>query len=168
MKHLVQLMVNGREHEVAVHANRTLLELLREDLGLTGTKHGCGEGDCGACAVLLDGVAVNACLVLALEAAGAHVTTIEGLAQGGQLHPLQQAFVDAGAVQCGFCTPGMILVAKSLLDASPTPSEPEVRQAISGNLCRCTGYQKIVEAILLAAERLGARSAAPAGKEVTP
>jgi len=168
MKHLVQLFVNGREHEVAVPANRTLLELLREDLGLTGTKHGCGEGDCGACVVLLDGVAVNACLVLALEAAGGRVTTIEGLAVGRELHPLQQAFLEAGAVQCGFCTPGMILVAKSLLDRSPTPSEQEVRLAISGNLCRCTGYQKIVEAILLAAERLAARSAAQAGQEVTP
>ena len=157
MKQVIQLSVNGREREVAVATNRTLVELLREDLGLTGTKQGCGEGDCGACVVLLDGVAVNSCLVLAHEAAGSRVTTIEGVAAGADLHPLQQAFLEAGAVQCGFCTPGMILVAKALLDRSPSPSEQEVRRAVSGNLCRCTGYQKIVEAILLAAERLGSR-----------
>jgi carbon-monoxide dehydrogenase small subunit len=159
MKRVVQLTVNGIEREVAVAANRTLLELLREDLGLTGTKHGCGEGDCGACVVLLDGVAVNSCLVLGLEAAGSHVTTIEGVAVGAELHPLQQAFVEAGAVQCGFCTPGMILVAKSLLDRNPAPREDEVRRAISGNLCRCTGYQKIVEAVedAAAAIRKGGR-----------
>jgi carbon-monoxide dehydrogenase small subunit len=154
LKRLIELTINGIEHEVAVPAHRTLLELLREDLGLTGTKQGCGEGDCGACVVLLDGVPVSSCLVLALEAAGCRVTTIEGVAAGAELHPLQQAFLEAGAVQCGFCTPGMILVAKSLLDRSPAPSEHEVRLAVSGNLCRCTGYQKIVEAILLAAERL--------------
>jgi len=153
---LLELTVNGEPRRVAVPANRTLLDLLRLDLGLTGTKQGCGEGDCGTCTVLLDGEPVNACLVLALETAGRAVTTIEGVAEGARLHPVQQAFLDAGAVQCGFCTPGMVLVAKSLLERSPRPSEPEVRRAISGNLCRCTGYQKIVEAVLLAAERMSA------------
>ena len=153
---LLELTVNGEPRRVAVPANRTLLDVLRLDLGLTGTKQGCGEGDCGTCTVLLDGEPVNACLVLALETAGRAVTTIEGVAEGARLHPVQQAFLDAGAVQCGFCTPGMVLVAKSLLERSPRPSEPEVRRAISGNLCRCTGYQKIVEAVLLAAERMSA------------
>jgi carbon-monoxide dehydrogenase small subunit len=153
---LLELTVNGEPRRVAVPANRTLLDVLRLDLGLTGTKQGCGEGDCGTCTVLLDGEPVNACLVLALEAAGRSVTTIEGVAEGPRLHPVQQAFLDAGAVQCGFCTPGMVLVAKSLLERNPRPSERDVRRAISGNLCRCTGYQKIVEAVLLAAERLSA------------
>jgi carbon-monoxide dehydrogenase small subunit len=127
---------------------------------LTGTKLGCGEGDCGACTVLLDGQAVNSCLVLAVQAGGRRVTTIEGLAGSAQLHPIQRAFVEHGAIQCGFCTPGMILTAKALLDANPSPSEPEVRAGVAGNLCRCTGYQKIVEAILDAAARL--RAASPA------
>jgi carbon-monoxide dehydrogenase small subunit len=155
--------VNGRAHEVAVAPNRTLLELLRDDLGLTGTKEGCGEGDCGACAVILDGTPVNSCLVLALEAAGRDVTTIEGVASGPGLDPLQQEFVDAGAVQCGFCTPGMIISAKSLLARRPDPTAAEVRRAISGNLCRCTGYQKIVEAIVSHAARARA-SAAPSAE----
>jgi carbon-monoxide dehydrogenase small subunit len=159
----LELSVNGELRRVSVAANRTLLDLLRLDLGLTGTKQGCGEGDCGTCTVLLDGVPVNACLVLAMEAAGTEVTTIEGLARGAELHPLQQAFIEAGAVQCGYCTPGMVLAAKSLLDANPQPSAKEVRRAISGNLCRCTGYQKIVEAVLLAADRLRAGSAAREG-----
>jgi carbon-monoxide dehydrogenase small subunit len=154
MSRILKLTVNGLAREVLVRPNRTLLELVREDLGLTGTKHGCGEGDCGACVVLLDGVPVNACLVLALEAEGREVLTIEGVAPGAELHPVQRAFVDAGAVQCGYCTPGMVLVAKSLLDAEPSPSEARVRAALSGNLCRCTGYQKIVEAVRLAAERM--------------
>lgn len=154
MKRIMTLTVNGALHEVAVHPNRTLLDLLREDLNLTGTKQGCGEGDCGACVVLLDGTPVNSCLVLALEAEGRAVTTIEGVAAGNALHPLQQAFLDVGAVQCGYCTPGMVLVAKSLLDRHPSPTAAEVRGAISGNLCRCTGYQKIVEGVLVAAERL--------------
>jgi carbon-monoxide dehydrogenase small subunit len=157
-KSLIEITVNGRRHELAVEPNRTLLELLRLDLRLTGTKQGCGEGDCGTCTVLLDGAPVNSCLVLALEAASREVTTIEGVA-GRTLHPLQQAFLDAGAVQCGFCTPGMVLVAKALLDCTPRPSEGEVRAAIAGNLCRCTGYQKIVEGILLGAERLAAGGA---------
>jgi carbon-monoxide dehydrogenase small subunit len=154
MKRLIQLTVNGRRREVAVEPNRTLLDLLRLDLRLTGTKQGCGEGDCGTCVVLLDGLPVNSCLVLALEAAGREITTIEGVRAGAALHPIQEAFLEAGAVQCGYCTPGMVLVAKSLLERCPDPSEEEVRRAISGNLCRCTGYQKIVEAIRLAARRM--------------
>jgi len=153
-KRLLSLTVNGRHHEVAVAPERTLVELLREDLRLTGTKLGCGEGDCGACTVLLDGAPVNACLVLALQAEGREVLTIEGLAEGDRLHPLQQAFVDHGAVQCGFCTPGMLLSAKALLDRSPKPSQAEIRVGLGGNLCRCTGYQKIVEAVEDAAGRL--------------
>ena len=154
MKRLLTLTVNGVRREVAVEPNRTLLEMLRTDLGLTGAKHGCGEGDCGACTVLLDGVPVNACLVLALETEGRTVTTIEGIDQGTALHPLQEAFLEAGAVQCGYCTPGMILSAKALLDRVPAPTESDVRRSISGNLCRCTGYQKIVEAILQASKRM--------------
>lgn len=152
MKRIIQLTVNGEQAEVAVAPNRTLLQVLREDLGLTGTKHGCGLGDCGACTVILDGKPVNSCLVLAVQAHGSEVLTIEGLAENGKLHPLQQAFVDKGGIQCGFCSPGMILSAKALLDENPKPTEHEIRMAISGNLCRCTGYQKIVEAIQAAAE----------------
>ncbi len=152
MKRLIRLRVNGEPVETAVPANRTLLELLRDDLGLTGAKEGCGEGDCGACTVLLDGLPVSSCLVLALQAEGREVLTVEGLAQDGQLDLLQQAFVEEGGVQCGFCTPGMLLAAKSLLDAKPNPSEAEIRAAISGNLCRCTGYQKIVESVRRAAD----------------
>jgi carbon-monoxide dehydrogenase small subunit len=152
MKTIIQLTVNGEEFEVAVEPNRTLLQVLREDLGFTGTKHGCGLGDCGACTVHLDGKPVNSCLVLAVQANGREVLTIEGLAENGKLHPIQQAFVDHGAIQCGFCSPGMILSAKALLDENPRPTELEIRTAISGNLCRCTGYQKIVEAVQSAAE----------------
>ncbi|MCK9460473.1 MAG: (2Fe-2S)-binding protein [Proteobacteria bacterium] len=151
MKAVIRFRVNGREREILTAPARTLLEVLREDLRLTGTKQGCGEGECGTCTVLLDGAAVNACLVLAVEAAGREVTTIEGLADGPSLHPLQRAFVDHGAIQCGFCTPGMILSAKALLDRRPDPTEAEIREALGGNLCRCTGYQKIVEAVLAAA-----------------
>jgi len=158
MKRLLALTVNGLRREVAVDAHRTLLDFVREDLGLTGTKHGCGEGDCGACVVLLDGVPVNSCLLLALEAEGREVTTNEGVASGTQLHPVQEAFLAAGAVQCGYCTPGMVLVAKALLDRTLSPTEGDVRAAISGNLCRCTGYQKIVEAVLAAAQRLRSAS----------
>jgi aerobic carbon-monoxide dehydrogenase small subunit len=154
MKSFIQLTVNGQSVDAAVEPNRTLLQLLREDLGLTGTKHGCGLGDCGACTVILDGQPVNSCLVLAIQANGREVLTIEGLAENGKLHPIQQAFVDKGAIQCGFCTPGMILSAKALLDANPKPTEQDIRMAISGNLCRCTGYQKIVEAIGEAAEKI--------------
>ena len=152
MKKLISLTINDREVEVAVPPNRTLADMLRQDLGLTGTKKGCDMGDCGSCTVLLDGRPVNSCLVLAVQAGGRSVTTIEGVETDDGLHPIQQAFVDHGAVQCGFCTSGMILSGKSLLERNPTPNEMEVRTAISGNLCRCTGYQKIVEAIQAAGE----------------
>ncbi|MDP2645590.1 MAG: (2Fe-2S)-binding protein [Desulfobacterales bacterium] len=144
----IELKINGRIHQLHAAANRTLLEVLRETVGLTGTKKGCGTGECGACTVLLDGVPVNSCLVLALDARGKEITTIEGLAVNGVLHPLQKAFAEHGATQCGFCTPGMILSGKALLDRNPKPTEMEVRQVLSGNLCRCTGYLKPVEAIL--------------------
>ncbi len=147
MKKLIRLTVNEQEHELAVSPNRTLLQVLREDLELTGAKHGCGLGECGACTVQVDGVPMNACLVLAVQANGARILTIEGLAQDGRLHPIQSAFVEHGAIQCGFCTPGIILSAKALLEENPRPNEEQIRKAISGNLCRCTGYQKIVEAI---------------------
>lgn len=152
MKRIIKLTINGKPVETAVSPNQTLLQFLRDDMNLTGTKHGCGLGDCGACTVILDGKAVNSCLVLAIQADNSEILTIEGLAQDGKLHPIQQSFVDSGAIQCGFCTPGMILSAKALLDQKPNPSELEIRTAISGNLCRCTGYQKIVEAISEAAE----------------
>ena len=154
MKQMIRLTINGETVEAAVEPNRTLLQFLREDLGLTGTKHGCGLGDCGACTVIMEGRAVNSCLVLAIQASGKDILTIEGMADGATLHPIQQAFVDKGAIQCGFCTPGMILSAKALLDSNPKPTEMEIRTAISGNLCRCTGYQKIVEAIDAAAETM--------------
>ncbi len=154
-KRIVELEVNGRVHEIAASPNRTLLEALREDLGLTGTKQGCGAGDCGTCTVLLDGRAVNACLILAVQAAGHEIVTIEGVAHGPELHPLQAAFVDHGAVQCGFCTPGMVLSGMALLHTNPDPTDDEIRVAISGNLCRCTGYQKIVEAVSAAADEMG-------------
>jgi len=147
MKKLIRLTVNDRAVEVAVEPNTTLVDLLRYELGLTGTKKGCDLGDCGACTVILDGRAVNSCLVLAVQAAGHRVQTIEGIESGDGLHPLQQAFVAKGAIQCGFCTPGMILAAKTLLDRHPHPSEEQIRRSVSGNLCRCTGYQKIFEAI---------------------
>jgi carbon-monoxide dehydrogenase small subunit len=161
MKRPVQLKVNGNDVEAMVRPNSTLLDLLRDELGLTGAKQGCGEGDCGACTVLLDGAPVASCLVLALQAAGREVLTVEGLADKDRLHPIQQAFVEVGGVQCGFCTPGMLLTAKSLLDANPDPSERQIREAIAGNLCRCTGYQKIVEAISAAAAELRARRERP-------
>ena len=150
MKRIIELKVNGEVHEALVENHRTLLEVLRENIGLVGTKEACDTGECGACAVLLDGVPVNSCLVLALDARGKEITTIEGLAVNGKLHPLQKAFMEHGATQCGFCTPGMIITAKALLDENQKPTEQEVRQAISGNLCRCTGYAKIVEAVMAA------------------
>jgi carbon-monoxide dehydrogenase small subunit len=148
MKKEIILKVNGEEREVAVEPRQTLLEILRNDLGLTGTKEGCGNGNCGTCTVLLDGKAVSSCLILAIEVEGQEITTIEGLAKAGEIHLLQKAFIEEGAIQCGFCSPGMILTAKAFLDANPHPTEAEARQAISGNLCRCTGYDKIVRAIL--------------------
>ncbi len=143
----IRLMVNGESHELSVPPWRTLLEVIREDLGLTGTKEGCSLGECGACTVIMDGKAVNSCLVLAAEADGKQIVTIEGLADGNKLHPIQQAFVEHGGLQCGFCTPGMIMSAKALLDETPTPTEEEIRRGIAGNLCRCTGYTKIIESI---------------------
>jgi carbon-monoxide dehydrogenase small subunit len=151
----LSFVLNGEPTEVLASPNQTLLQMLREDLGLTGAKHGCGVGDCGACTVLLDGLPVNSCLVLAGQVNGREVSTIEGLADGDKLHPLQQAFVDKGAIQCGFCSPGMILSSKSLLDRKKRPTEAEIREALSGNLCRCTGYQKIVEAVEHAARPSG-------------
>ena len=150
-KQLIQLRVNSEEHDVVVRPSHTLVEVLREDLELTGTKEGCGEGACGTCTVLLDGKPVRSCLTLAIEAQGKEIVTIEGLASDGQLHPVQEAFIEHGAIQCGFCTPGMILTAKAFLDENPKPTEGEARRAISGVVCRCTGYAKIVEAILAAA-----------------
>ncbi|MDP2663173.1 MAG: (2Fe-2S)-binding protein [Dehalococcoidia bacterium] len=154
MKHLIKLNVNGQEYEVAVEPNRSLLDVLRDDLELTGTKKGCETGDCGACTVIMDGKPVSSCLVLAVAARDKNILTIEGVAQGGKLHPVQEAFINLGAIQCGYCTPGMILSAKALLEENPHPSEWEVREAIVGNLCRCTGYVKIVKAILAAAEEM--------------
>jgi aerobic carbon-monoxide dehydrogenase small subunit len=154
MKKLITLKVNGKDYELAAAPNRTLTQALRDDLRLLGTKEGCGVGDCGACTVIMDGKPVNSCLILAVQAAGSEITTIEGVAGAGGLHPIQRAFVDLGAVQCGFCTPGMVLSAKSLLDGKPEPTEQEIRQALSGNLCRCTGYQKIVEAVQEAAKMM--------------
>jgi carbon-monoxide dehydrogenase small subunit len=154
MKRIITLTVNDQTHEIAVEPKQTLVDVLRVELGLTGTKQGCGTGDCGSCTVILDGKPVNSCLVLALEANGGHVLTIEALETPDGLHPIQQAFVDKGAIQCGFCTPGMILTAKSLLDDNPRPTGLEIRKAISGNLCRCTGYQKIVEAIQEASSKM--------------
>ena len=153
MKRVIKLHVNGEEYEVLTEVHKTLLEVLREDLGLTGTKRGCDLGTCGACTVLIGGKPYLACLTLAITAQGKKIITIEGLAQEGELHSLQKAFVEKGAIQCGFCTPGMVLTAKALLDEHPHPSEGEVKRAMSGNLCRCTGYVKIVEAILSVEEK---------------
>ncbi|MBA4390014.1 MAG: (2Fe-2S)-binding protein [Syntrophus sp. (in: bacteria)] len=154
MKKIITLKVNNKEYEVAVAPNRTLTQVLREDLNLPGTKCGCDMGDCGACTVILDDRPVNSCLVLAVQAHNREITTIEGVADGPNLHPIQQAFVEHGAVQCGFCTPGMVLSAKSLLEKNMDPTEHEIREALSGNLCRCTGYQKIVEAVKSASQTM--------------
>jgi carbon-monoxide dehydrogenase small subunit len=148
MLYPIKITINKKRYDLTVAPHRTLLDLLRKDLGLTGTKEGCGQGDCGACTVLVNGKAINSCLTLAIEVDGQEVLTIEGLAEDNQLHPIQQAFIEHGAIQCGFCTPGMVLAAKALLDNCPKPSEFEVRTAIAGNLCRCTGYDKIVKAIM--------------------
>lgn len=150
----IKLKVNGALHTLQVEKGWTLLYVLRELLDLTGAKCGCSTGDCGACKVIIDGKAVNSCLVLARNAAGKEIETIEGLSSGTALHPIQQAFIDVGAVQCGYCIPGMVMSAKALLDANPDPTEEEIRQGISNNLCRCTGYVKIVKAIQLAAARM--------------
>jgi carbon-monoxide dehydrogenase small subunit len=150
----IALSVNGEAAEVAFAPHKTLLEVLREDLGLTGTKHGCELGECGTCTVLLDETPVLSCLVLGLACDGKRVRTVEGMAQGGKLHPLQETFADLGAAQCGYCTPAFLLTAEALLAANPKPSRDEIKEALAGNLCRCTGYLKIYEAIELAAERM--------------
>jgi len=147
MKKIINLTINDQAYEIAVATNKTLADMLRYDLKLTGTKKGCDTGDCGACTVILNGDAVNSCLVLAVQTDGSVIETIEGLATEEGLHPIQEAFVEKGAIQCGFCSPGMILSTKNLLDKNPNPTEAEIREGISGNLCRCTGYQKIFEAI---------------------
>lgn len=147
MRRDIHLKVNGMDYELSVPVKRLLVDLLRDDLGLTGTKIGCGVGECGACTVLIDSKAVCSCMTLAVEVDGTEVTTIEGLSQEGKLHPLQEAFIAHGAAQCGFCTPGMILAAKALLDESPHPSEAEIRQSLAGNFCRCTGYASIFRAV---------------------
>ncbi len=162
LKLRVRLRVNGEEHELLVPVERTLLEVLREDMGLTGTKHGCELGECGACAVLVDGKPVLSCLALPVELEGHEIMTVEGMAAGGHMHPLQEAFADLGAAQCGYCTPGFLLAAKSLLEHSSDPTRDEIKDALAGNLCRCTGYIKIYEAVELAARRM--RS----GSEIAP
>jgi aerobic-type carbon monoxide dehydrogenase small subunit (CoxS/CutS family) len=153
---LVTLRVNGETREVAVPVHKTLLEVLREDLGLYGTKHGCELGECGTCTVLVDGEPVLSCLALPIECQGAEVLTVEGMAEAGRLHPLQQAFAELGAAQCGYCTPGILLTAKALLDQEARPSRGAIRAALAGNLCRCTGYTKILDAVELAAHRTSA------------
>src|SRR5690349_5504492 len=158
----ITLDVNGEPLEVAFAPHKTLLEVLREDLGLTGTKHGCALGECGTCTVLLDELPVLSCLVLGLACAGRRVKTVEGMAESGTLHPLQEAFAELGAAQCGYCTPAFLLAAQALLAGNPAPSRDDIKQALSGNLCRCTGYIKIYEAVELAAARLRGEDARPA------
>jgi len=150
-KEIASFVVNGIEREVIIEPHMLLIDVLRDSLGLTGTKYACGTGDCGACTVLIDGRPCLSCLTLAVTVKGKSIVTIEGLADGGELHPLQQAFVEKGAVQCGFCTPGMLLSAKALLDENPDPTRDEIKSALAGNLCRCTGYVKIVDAVEAAA-----------------
>jgi carbon-monoxide dehydrogenase small subunit len=157
VRELITLHVNGESHELAVLPQRTLLEVLREDMGLIGTKHGCELGECGACTVLLDGVPVLACLTLPLEVQESEITTIEGLEQQGKLHPLQETFAELGAAQCGYCTPGMLLSGAALLRAHPCPTRAEIKEALAGNLCRCTGYTKIYEAVEAASERMASK-----------
>ena len=159
MKAQLSLIVNGETHEVFVAVHKTLLEVLREDLGLTGTKHGCELGECGTCTVLVDGTPVLSCLALPLELQGQPIVTVEGMADGGQLHPLQQAFAELGAAQCGYCTPGILLTAQALLADTPAPTREAVKEALAGNLCRCTGYTKILDAVELAALRMRATQA---------
>lgn len=153
MKTLIELTVNDEARQAEVEPQATLLEVLRENLHLTGTKEGCGQGDCGTCIVLVDGMPVNSCLMLAADARGRRVTTIEGLQKGGKLHPLQQSFIDEGAVQCGFCSPAMILSAKALLDENPRPNQNDIKKALSGVLCRCASYKKILAAVQAVASR---------------
>lgn len=150
----ITIFVNGQRHELLIKPWATLLDVLREDLGLTGTKEGCGVGECGACTVIMEGRIVNACLILAAEAREKEIITIEGMAKGEELHPIQQAFVDIGGLQCGFCTPGMVLSTKALLDKNQNPTDEEIRKGLEGNFCRCTGYTKIIESVREAAERM--------------
>jgi carbon-monoxide dehydrogenase small subunit len=154
-KQFITLKVNGEEHEVGVYPHRTLLEVLREEIGLAGSKEGCGMGACGACTVLVDGEAILACITLALSVEGREIRTVEGLAEGEVLSPLQKAFVEHGAIQCGYCTPGMLMASTAALGKNPHPDEEEIKKAISGNLCRCTGYVKILEAIKAVADEEG-------------
>ncbi len=165
-KSLLQLMVNGETIEVAFAPHKTLLEVLREDMNLIGTKHGCELGECGTCAVLIDGLPVLSCLVLGLDCESRDIMTIEGMASGPELHPLQTTFADLGAAQCGYCTPGFLLTAKELLDKNPSPARDEIREALAGNLCRCTGYIKIYEAVELAAALLRGEEAQPARESI--
>jgi aerobic-type carbon monoxide dehydrogenase small subunit (CoxS/CutS family) len=153
-RHVIALVVNGERAELLLPVHKTLLEVLREDMQLTGTKHGCELGECGTCTVLVDGSPELSCLVLPIQIEGRAITTVEGLAIGSQLHPLQQAFAELGAAQCGYCTPGILLASKSLLDSNQRPSRDEIREALAGNLCRCTGYAKILDAVELAAGRM--------------
>lgn len=150
----ITLTVNGEQREIKTTPDTRLLDLIRDDLGLTGAKEGCGQGECGACTVIMDGELVASCLVLALQADGAEILTVEGLSDGDDLHPIQEAFVTAGAVQCGFCTPGMVLASKKLLAENSDPTEEEIRRGLSGNLCRCTGYEKIIDAVKLSAAKM--------------
>jgi carbon-monoxide dehydrogenase small subunit len=161
MRTRVSLNVNGERRELLVPVHKTLLEVLREDLGLIGTKHGCELGECGTCTVLVDGEPVLSCLALPADLAETAITTVEGLAEGGVLHPLQQAFAELGAAQCGYCTPGILLTARALLDEDPQPTRQRVREALAGNLCRCTGYTKILDAVELAALRMAAAGRTP-------
>jgi carbon-monoxide dehydrogenase small subunit len=154
----ITLKVNGTDYRLNIEARRTLLEVLRENLGLTGTKKSCNEGNCGACTVLMDGRPVASCLVLAIDAQGKEILTIEGLSRGEKLHPIQEAFLKHGGIQCGFCTPGMVMSAKALLDENSKPTTTEIRKAISGNLCRCTGYQHIVDSIMAASRMMQKKS----------
>ncbi|NIS69722.1 MAG: 2Fe-2S iron-sulfur cluster binding domain-containing protein [Proteobacteria bacterium] len=154
MKKMINLFVNDLPYEVGVSPKTTLVELLRNEIGLTGTKRACNSGACGSCTVLVDGKAVNSCSVLAIQVRGKHITTIEGVADGTKLHPIQEAFLDHGGFQCGFCTPGMIMAAKALLEERPHPSRQEIKEGIAGNLCRCTGYVRIIDSIALAARRM--------------
>lgn len=157
MEYKIEIFLNGEKVSFVVSDKETLLDVIREKAGLTGCKRGCDSGECGACTVLLDGNAINSCSYLAVQADGSSVTTIEGLSKNGELHPIQQAFYDSGAVQCGYCIPGMVLSAKALLDKNSAPSDSEIRRSISGNLCRCTGYTKMAKAIKLAADRMGVK-----------
>ena len=156
MEHSINIKVNinDKHYDLNIEPKTLLLDLLRNELGLTGTKRGCETGECGACTVIIDGLTVNSCMVLAAEVNGKNITTIEGLEKDGELHPIQESFMEEGAIQCGFCTPGMVLSAKALLDKNPNPTDEEIRVAISGNLCRCTGYTKIIKAIKSAAQKM--------------